>query len=86
MDLRASISRRAQIGGVASVLTYVSFFVTICYHTEYARPWIYPPLAFYGLDLLMRLFRFRIKDASLTPMQDMTIVRLTPILLPLGFL
>jgi hypothetical protein len=60
--------------GVASVLTYVSFFITICYHTPFARPWIYPALAFYGLDLFMRLFRFRIKDASLTPMRDMTIV------------
>ncbi len=60
--------------GVVSVLTYVSFFITICYHTPFARPWIYPALAFYGLDLLMRLFRFRIKDASLTPMRDMTIV------------
>ncbi|KAH9994986.1 iron reductase [Russula compacta] len=65
-----------QIFFYVHVLTYVSFFVTICYHTEYARPWIYPPLAFYGLDLLMRLFRFRIKDASLTPMQDMTIIRI----------
>jgi ferric-chelate reductase len=54
---------------------YVSFFVTICYHTPFARPWVYPPLAFYGLDLLMRLFRYRVKDAFLTPMQDMTIVR-----------
>ncbi len=60
--------------GVASILTYVSFFITICYHTPFARPWIYPALAFYGLDLLMRLFRFRIKDASLTPMRGMTIV------------
>jgi ferric-chelate reductase len=59
---------------VASVLTYVSFFITICYHTPFARPWIYPALAFYGLDLFMRPFRFRVKDASLTPMRDMTIV------------
>jgi hypothetical protein len=59
---------------VASVLTYVSFFITICYHTTFARPWIYPALAFYALDLFMRLFRFRLKDASLTPMRDMTIV------------
>jgi hypothetical protein len=70
----ASLGIHAYIGGMASVLTYVSFFVTICYHTPFARPWIYPPLAFYGLDLLMRLFRFRVKDASLTPMEDMTIV------------
>jgi ferric-chelate reductase len=40
----------------------------------FARLWVYPPLAFYGLDLGMRLFRFRVKDASLTPMRDVTIV------------
>jgi ferric-chelate reductase len=61
---------------MAGVLTYISFFVTICYHMPFAHPWVYPPLAFYCLDLLMRLFRFRVKDASLTPMRDMTIVRI----------
>ena len=59
---------------IYSVLTYVSFFVTICYHTIYARPWIYPALAFYALDLLLRLFRYRIKDATLTCVGNMTIV------------
>ncbi|KAG1830120.1 iron reductase [Suillus variegatus] len=58
------------------VLTYVAFFVTICYHTMYASPWIFPPLAFYGADVLLRLFRYRIKDATLTA-QDahMTLIR-----------
>jgi len=65
-----------QIFFYVHVLTYVSFFVTICYHTLYARPWIYPPLAFYGLDFLIRLFRFRIKDASLTSVKDMTIIHI----------
>ncbi|KAI0061356.1 iron reductase [Artomyces pyxidatus] len=58
------------------VLTYVSFFIVVCYHTIYAAPWIFPPLAFYGLDLLMRLLRFRIKDASLEPVaREMTLIR-----------
>ena len=59
-----------------SVLTYVAFFVTICYHTIYASPWIFPPLALYGADVLLRLLRYRIKDATLTA-QDarMTLVR-----------
>lgn len=62
---------------VVHVLGYVAFFVTICYHTIYASPWIFPPLAFYGLDILLRLFRYRIKDASLTAVdQNMTIVRI----------
>lgn len=69
---------RDELIEVSSVLTYVSFFVTICYHTIYARPWIYPALAFYALDLLLRLFRYRIKDATLTSVGNMTIVRSCP--------
>ena len=62
-----------------SVLGFVSFYITICYHTIYAPPWIYPPLAFYGLDLVMRMLRYSIKDASLVPVdQNMTLVRRTP--------
>ncbi|KAK7676992.1 hypothetical protein QCA50_020021 [Cerrena zonata] len=62
---------------VVHVLGYVAFFVTICYHTIYASPWIFPPLAFYGLDILLRLFRYRIKDASLTAVdQNMTIINI----------
>lgn len=59
-----------------SVLGFVAFFITLRYHTLYAAPYIYPPLAFYGLDLLMRLLRYRVKDASLVPIdQNMTLVR-----------
>ena len=58
-----------------SVLGYVAFTVTICYHTEYAYPWIYGPLAFYALYMLMRLLKYRIKDATLVPVdQNMTLV------------
>ena len=58
-----------------SVLGYVAFFVTICYHTIYASPWIFPPLAFYGFDILLRMFRYRIKDATLVPVDgNMTLV------------
>lgn len=61
--------------GCCSVLGYVAFFVTICYHTIYAVPWIFPPLAFYGFDMLLRLFRYRIKDATLVPVDNqMTLV------------
>ena len=59
-----------------SVLGYVAFTITFCYHTEYAYPWIYGPLAFYALDMLMRLLKYRIKDATLVPVdQNMTLVR-----------
>lgn len=55
---------------MVSILASVAFFVTICYHTIYASPWIFPPLAFYGLDMLLRFFRYRIKDATLTPISN----------------
>ncbi|KAF8812780.1 hypothetical protein BYT27DRAFT_7132472 [Phlegmacium glaucopus] len=56
-------------------LAFVAFFITICYHTIYASPWIFPPLAFYGLDILMRMFRHRIKDAVLVPIDNqMTLI------------
>lgn len=59
------------------MLGFVAFFVTIRYHTIYAAPWIYPPLAFYGLDLAMRLLRYRIKDASLVAVdQNMTLIHI----------
>ena len=59
-----------------STLGYAAFFITICVHTPYAEPWIYPCLAFYGLDLLFRMFRSRVKDAVLVPVgNQMTLVR-----------
>ncbi|KAK7032505.1 ferric-chelate reductase Frp1 [Paramarasmius palmivorus] len=62
---------------VLHVLLFVAFFVTICYHTIYAPPWIFPPLAFYGFDMLLRLFKYRIKDATLTPVDSqMTLIRI----------
>lgn len=58
-----------------SVLTFVGFFVCVCYHSVYAPPWIYPPIALYGADILLRLFRYRFKDATITaPDEFMTLV------------
>ncbi|KAF7314253.1 Iron reductase [Mycena kentingensis (nom. inval.)] len=45
---------------VIHYLTFPAFFITICYHTIYAMPWIVPPLAFYGADLLVRFIRWRV--------------------------
>ncbi|KAI8992723.1 iron reductase [Trametes punicea] len=60
---------------IVHVLGYVAFFITICYHTIYAVPWIFPPLAFYGFDMLLRMFRYRIKDATLVPVDNnMTLI------------
>jgi predicted ferric reductase len=64
------------------MLSFIAFFVTICYHTIYASPWIFPPLALYGLDLLIRMFRHRIKDAVLVPIgNQMTLVSRSNVLL-----
>lgn len=58
------------------IVTYVSFFVALCYHTPYARPWIYAPLAFYGFDLCLRLFKYRVKDATIEAVSNqMTLIR-----------
>lgn len=57
------------------IVLYIAFFITMCYHTPEAIPWIFPALAFYGLDMLLRLFRLRIKDAILVPAdKHMTLV------------
>ncbi|KAG7094335.1 hypothetical protein E1B28_007934 [Marasmius oreades] len=62
---------------VIHVLLFVAFFVTICYHTIYAPPWIFPPLAFYAFDMLLRLFKYRIKDATLAAVgEQMTLIRI----------
>lgn len=58
-----------------SIVGVVAFFTMINYHTPYSTPWIYPPLAFYGFDLVMRMLRYRVKDAVLiAPDDQMTIV------------
>ncbi|KAJ6586450.1 ferric reductase like transmembrane component-domain-containing protein [Mycena vulgaris] len=44
----------------AHYLTFPAFFITICYHTPFATPWILPPLAFYAVDTLLRLLKLRI--------------------------
>ncbi|KAG6377929.1 hypothetical protein JVT61DRAFT_14718 [Boletus reticuloceps] len=59
------------------VFTFVAFFVCVCYHSIYASPWIFPPLAFYGADMFLRLLRYRFKDATVTaPDKFMTLVRI----------
>nr|GAT50545.1 iron reductase [Mycena chlorophos] len=45
---------------VIHYLTFPAFFITICYHTLYAVPWIFPPVAFYGADLFLRFIRWRV--------------------------
>ncbi|KAG8935915.1 hypothetical protein FRC02_005670 [Tulasnella sp. 418] len=57
------------------VVGIAGFFIVVCYHTEHASPWIYPPIAFYAFDLLVRVTRMRIKDAYLeAPDTEMTLI------------
>ncbi|KAG5635701.1 hypothetical protein H0H81_010349 [Sphagnurus paluster] len=46
-------------------LTVPAFFITMCYHTPYASPWIAAPLALYAFDVIIRATRFRVRDARL---------------------
>ena len=50
------------------MVTFVTFFIIICYHT----PWIYPPIAFYASDITLRPFRYRIKDALIIWVPDVS--------------
>jgi len=55
----------------------VAFFVLVSYHTPYSVPWVFPPMAFGGMDLLLRMFRCRVKVAELTADDGMmTLLRL----------
>lgn len=64
---------------ILHIVAVVAFFITLCYHTIYIKPYIFPPLAFYGLDLLLRLVRYRVKDVTLiAPDNQFTIVRSNP--------
>ncbi|QRV90937.1 nucleoporin-interacting protein NIC96 [Ceratobasidium sp. AG-Ba] len=77
LSLRPVRSYAYQFFYLSHTLGYITFFIVICYHTPYAQPWIFPPIAFWGLDLVLRLSRFRFKDAYLTPVdQQMTLVRI----------
>ncbi|QRW05028.1 nucleoporin-interacting protein NIC96 [Ceratobasidium sp. AG-Ba] len=80
LSLRPVRSYAYQFFYLSHTLGYITFFIVICYHTPYAQPWIFPPIAFWGLDLVLRLSRFRFKDAYLTPVdQQMTLVRIPDI-------
>ena len=58
-----------------SLVFSAAFFVAILYHTSKAVPWIYPPLAMYGMDILLQMLKYRFNDAVLVPIGDqMTLV------------
>ncbi|KAF8913656.1 hypothetical protein CPB85DRAFT_1375526 [Mucidula mucida] len=50
--------------GATRLSGFLSFFITVCYHTPYASPWIFPPLAFYGLDIQMTIISIKDCDSG----------------------
>jgi len=61
---------------VTHVISYVSLFIVINYHTPYAVPWIIPPVAFYAFDIFVRMLRFRIRDATIVAFdQQLTLIQ-----------
>ncbi|OCB89760.1 hypothetical protein A7U60_g3020 [Sanghuangporus baumii] len=65
-----------QVFRLIHILVVPACVITMCYHTTYMAPYVYPILAFYGFDLFLRLVRYRVKDATLiAPDAQMTIVR-----------
>ncbi|EAL23548.1 hypothetical protein CNBA1950 [Cryptococcus deneoformans B-3501A] len=56
-----------QLFWMAHIMFFVGFFAAISYHTPYSRPWIWPCVAIYAYDLVVRMLRYRIKDATLVP-------------------
>jgi len=47
----------------------------VTYHTIYAAPWVFAPVALYAFDIILRMLRHRVKDAILVPVDNqMTLV------------
>ncbi|TYJ57001.1 hypothetical protein B9479_002280 [Cryptococcus floricola] len=59
-----------QLFWMAHVLFFVGFFAAISYHTPYSRPWVWPCVSIYAYDLCVRMLRYRIKDATLVPIDS----------------
>jgi len=55
---------------IHSILPFIAFFFTICYDTVYVSPWIFSPVAFYGLYSFMRMLRLHLKDAVFVPIEN----------------
>ncbi|CAK5275854.1 unnamed protein product [Mycena citricolor] len=61
---------------VIHYLTFPAFFVTICYHTVYAIPWIFPAVALYTFDLTLRFFRWRVVASRIEAKNGMSLIHI----------
>ncbi|KAL5479082.1 FRP1_2 [Sanghuangporus weigelae] len=76
-SVRPVRARVFQIFRVIHLLSVPAFAIAMRYHTRHTIPYLYPSLALWGFDLLLRLFRMRMRTATLiAPDAQMTIVRI----------
>ncbi|KAL1762397.1 ferric reductase like transmembrane component-domain-containing protein [Schizophyllum commune] len=62
---------------IIHILSVPAFLVTISYHTPYARPWVYPPAAFWLGDLVLRMVRGTwVGQVELSVQGDVTVVKM----------
>jgi ferric-chelate reductase len=69
-SLKPMRRRFYQVFWAAHVVFFVGFFAAMCYHTPYFAPWLYVCVAIYAYDHFVRLLRYRIKDATLVPVDS----------------
>ncbi|TRM60114.1 ferric reductase like transmembrane component-domain-containing protein [Schizophyllum amplum] len=62
---------------IIHILAVPAFLVTISYHTTYARPWVYPPAAFWLADLILRMVRGTwVGQVELSVQGDTTVIQM----------
>lgn len=43
---------------IGSITFFVGFFAAVCYHTNYAFPWVYPCIALYAYEWVRNVVVF----------------------------
>ncbi|QRW05856.1 Ferric reductase like transmembrane component [Ceratobasidium sp. AG-Ba] len=77
---RSQVRRRCyELFFISHVIGTILFMVLIFFHAKwhFAAPWLLTPTFIYGLDLTLRSIRFRVKEATLEPVDDqMTLIHI----------
>lgn len=75
-SLRPVRNRVYQIFFGLHVMLYSTFIMGICYHSHHAAPWVIPTTVLYTLDFAFRLYKYRVKQATLEPTDgQLTLIR-----------
>ncbi|KAL5496138.1 FRP1_2 [Sanghuangporus vaninii] len=76
-SVRLVRARVFQVFRLIHLLSVPAFAIAMRYHTRHTIPYLYPSLALWGFDLLLRLFRMRMRTATLiSPDTQMTVLRI----------